>query len=269
MRTLVVVAVAVALVLSGCATKKSDKDEDGDPTASATASGTGSGTNATVRTNHGPSISMKANTTGSAPLNVTFLLNATDQDGDAMTWELDFGDGAMANGTFPQANANASVAPAATGQAANVTHLYTEAGLYNATLVVSDGKTTTNLTLALNITGGAPFEQFIASGTPDLACPQCSTAGANTGAGYRAGINELDSWFVEIPAGAVGQPFTLVSESTDPDMVFRTSCASSGAAVGDSFVAAGPESGVVPEGALCVLAWNPEDVVAKITLTIG
>jgi hypothetical protein len=260
MRILVVVALCLAIVLSGCATKKADKDDDPSGTSTATGTSTKTGTgpgggNGTSAVNRAPTASMNANNTGTAPINVTFALNGTDADGDAITWSLDFGDnGTAANGT---------------SLPANVTHLYAAAGLYNATFAVSDGKNTTTVTLALNITGGSSFDQFVASGTPDLACPQCSVAGANTGAGYRNGINELDSWFVEIPAGAVGQPFTLDSESTDPDMVFRTSCASSGTAIGDSFVAAGPESGVVPEGALCVLAWNPEDVMAKITLTIG
>lgn len=270
MRFLVVVLVLV-VAFAGCVTKKDDKGEGGDDggagsgsgttgsatrstTRSTTASGT-QGTNGTGSDNHPPTASMTANGTGAAPASVVFLLNGTDADGDALAWALAFGDGNATNGT---------------SLPANVTYAYPQPGAYNATLTVSDGKATTNVTLQLNLTASGPaFEQFVASGTPDLACPQCSVAGANTGAGYRNGINELDSWFVEIPAGAAGQPFTLVSESTDPDMVFRTSCASSGAAVGNPFVAAGPESGIVPEGALCALTWNPEDVVAKITLTIG
>lgn len=268
---LAVVALVLMLAFAGCVSKKDegdggDADDGGDgtgartgrtsrsTTGSATATGT-SGSNGTAAENHPPTASMTANGTGAAPASVSFLLNGTDADGDALTWALAFGDGNATNGT---------------SLPANVTYAYPQPGAYNATLTVSDGKATTNVTLLLNLTASGPaFEKFVASGTPDLACPQCSVAGANTGAGYRNGINELDSWFVELPPGAVGQPFTLVSESTDPDMVFRTSCASSGTAVGNPYVAAGSESGVVPEGAVCVLSWNPEDVLAKITLTVG
>ena len=253
MRILVVVALVLALALSGCATKKSgDDDDDGTGTSTKTGTGSGGG-NGTAFANCAPTASMNANNTGMAPINVTFALNGTDADGDAITWSLDFGD----NGT----SANGTSLPA------NVTHLYAAGGLYNASLSVSDGKNTTVVTLALNITGGAPFDQFIASGTPDLPCAQCSEAGANTGVGYRGGLNELDSWFVEIPAAAAGQLFTATS-GDDVDLSFRDGC-DGGAAIGDPFLAAGDEAGIVPEGALCVLAWNTGAPGETITLTIG
>ena len=266
MKTLPVVLLAVALALSGCAEKK-DTDGDGDASSSTSTSrsGTGSGVGGNASTNQPPTARLTANSTGDVPLNVTFALNVTDNDGDALSWTLSFGDNATENGTFPARLGNLS-RPFA--HAANVTHAYAAGGAYNATLSVSDGKATTNVTLRLNVTAGTPFEQFVAEGTPDLPCPQCSTAGANTGFGYRSGINELDSFFVEIPAGSAGQPFTLVSTGGDPDMVFRDSC-SGGAAVGETFLAAGPESGVVPEGATCALTWEPEGAGSTITLTIG
>ncbi len=246
---------ALALLLSGCFT---EGDRDGDDKTSSTTTATsttstGPGGNAT---NHAPTATLEAmKGNGSATLNVTFQLNGTDADNDPLSWTLSFGD----NST----NESGALLPA------NVTHLYAASGLYNATLLVTDGKETTTVSLQLNVTGGTAFTQFIATGTPDLACPQCTAAGANTGAGYRSGTNELDSWFVELPAGAAGQPFTLTGESGNPDMVFRDSCASSGVAVGDAFVGDADEAGIVPEGATCALTWNPADVVAAITLTVG
>ena len=267
MRTLLVTMIVLGLALSGCAEKKKDDGGDGPSTTTTTTSSTATttGIKGNVSTNQPPTATLLANATGAVPLNVTFVLNATDNDGDALTWTLSFGDTASQNGTFPAALGNASKPFQHT---ANVTHLYASGGAYNATLSLSDGKATTNVTLRLNVTAGTPFEQFVAEGTPDLPCPQCSNAGANTGIGYRAGVNELDSFFVDIPEGAPGQPFTLVSSGGDPDMVFRDSC-EGGAAVGDTFLAAGPEAGTVPDGAKCALMWEPEGAGSTITLTIG
>lgn len=255
MRPLVAVLVVMALALAGCSKKSSDDD----PEASSSMTSTGAAGNATA--NHAPTASLLANATDEDPLNVTFRMNATDADGDDLTWELDFGDEALANGTFGTVAGNGSVPQA------NVTHAYAAGGLYNATLRVSDGNATANVTLALNLTAGSSFPQFVASGTPDFPCVQCSDAGANTGVGYRAGVNELDSWFVEIPADAAGQPFT-VSAAADVDMVFRDGC-EGGAAVGDPFQADGDERGIVPEGALCMLSWLTDSPGETITLTIG
>lgn len=259
MRAYLALALAVALTLAGCT---ATKDDDTQSSSSSSSTSTSVSTTQTTSPNplptdnKAPEASLTASAeAGEAPFNVTFAINATDADGDNLTWSLSFGDNSTA--------ANGTALPG------NATHEYLAAGLYNATLLVSDGQATSNVTLQLNVTAGVPFVQFIATGTPDLACPQCSTAGANTGVGYRSGTNELDSWFVELPAGAAGQPFTLTGESGNPDMVFRDSCASSGAAVGEPYVGDADEAGLVPEGAMCVLAWNPADVVAAITLTVG
>ena len=50
----------------------------------------------------------------------TFTASATDPDGDTLTYQINFGDGNSSNGN-------------------NVTHAYTQAGQYTATLTVSDG----------------------------------------------------------------------------------------------------------------------------------
>lgn len=254
MRLAVPILVTLLLAFAGC----TSKDDSPQPSGSSTTTST-----STTSTSTAPPLPNKAPVTtltasaqaGQAPFNVTFTVNGTDAEGDALSWTLHFGDNAT--------SANGTALPS------NVTHAYLAAGLYNATLEVRDGKAASNVSLQLNVTAGTPFVQFVATGTPDLACPQCTAAGANTGAGYRSGTNELDSWFVELPAGAAGQPFTLTGESGNPDMVFRDSCASSGAAVGDAFVGDADEAGIVPEGAACALSWNPADVVAAITLTIG
>ncbi len=64
----------------------------------------------------------------------TFTASATDQDGDTLTYTISFGDGNSATGN-------------------NVTHAYTAAGQYTATLTVSDGNggiSTKQITITVN-----------------------------------------------------------------------------------------------------------------------
>jgi hypothetical protein len=252
---------AVMVALAGCSSS-SGGDGRNDPstktTTTTTTTGghnqTGNGTNNQSAENQPPSLSMQANASSPAPANVTFLLNGSDADGDNLTWMLDFGDN--------------STAATGTELPANVTHRYATAGIFNATFSVSDGKDTANVTVAINISAGSSFTKFVASGTAKLPCPQCTAAGANTGAGYRSGTNELDSYFVTIPASSPGQPFSVTSTGGNPDMVFRDSC-SAGAAVGNAYTGPAGEQGTVPQGALCVLAWENAAASSRITVTIG
>lgn len=187
--------------------------------------------------------------TGTAPFDVQFTADAEGAEGTP-EWSISFGDEESDNGTqLP----------------ANIDHTYANAGLYMVTLTITAGNGKATVTTSVNVTS---FAQFTAFGTAKLACPQCTQVGANTGAGYRSGTNELDSYFVEIPSGSEGQPFTATSTGGNPDMVFRDGC-TGGAPVGNPFVAAGPESGEVPSGANCALMWEPDSPGSTITLTIG
>ncbi|HEX3044018.1 MAG TPA: PKD domain-containing protein [Bacillota bacterium] len=78
----------------------------------------------TVRPNNSPSVSLAASpTSGKAPLMVTFTATASDPDGDVLSYSWNFGDGS----------------PVQSG-GATASHIYQNAGTYNARVTVSDGK---------------------------------------------------------------------------------------------------------------------------------
>lgn len=149
--------VVSAVVLSGCASGGNDGDATSSSTSSSgSASSTGTGTASTSTSstsqtsssspssapNTAPKVtSFTGNSTG---LSATFAFNATDAEGDTVTFTLAFGDGtANVTGTF---GANGS----------NATHLYASAATYNATLVVSDGKLASNKTLTIAVVADGP-----------------------------------------------------------------------------------------------------------------
>jgi PKD repeat protein len=142
-----VVACVLLMALAGCAEKP--QSDDGDGTVSATTSTTPSPSNVT-KANQAPTGSLAVAPTG---LNATFQLQGQDADGDSLTWNLTFGDGSSANGTFqPAAVVDEAVQPIGTTTATNVTHLYTAAGLFNATFTVSDGRDSTVYNATVNVT---------------------------------------------------------------------------------------------------------------------
>ena len=159
MRLPLTLLVVAALALSGCADDAKDKDDksassttttsgtlvptgSSTPTGSSSATASSSSTGTGAPANRAPSSTVTAApTAGSVPLTVNFTLGGADADGDALSWTLSFGDGS--------ANATGTALPG------NATHSYAAAGLYNATLTVSDGKLSSSSTVAINATAGA------------------------------------------------------------------------------------------------------------------
>ncbi|PYF96281.1 PKD domain-containing protein, partial [Georgenia satyanarayanai] len=90
--------------------------------------------------NAAPTVSVEATPVrGSAPLEVTFSATAEDPDGDDVTYAWDFGDGS-------------------TGEGAEATHTYTEAGTFTATVTASDPGGA-EATATVQITVNAPAMQ--------------------------------------------------------------------------------------------------------------
>ena len=74
----------------------------------------------------------------------TFSGTATDADSDPLTYTLTFGDTGGVG--------NVATTPVPTGGAIAASHTYSAAGVYTATLTVSDGRTNGTKTIALNLT---------------------------------------------------------------------------------------------------------------------
>ncbi len=149
----VLAALAILTVaLAGCSSKGGNDDPTnsnspsgtGTGTGTRTASGTGTGTSTGTGTgsptaNRAPTGSFAASVpNGTIPLAVNFTVTGTDLDGDSLSWVLAFGDNAtsMTGASVP----------------ATVEHNYTTAGLFNATLNLTDGTAFVVYTVTLNVT---------------------------------------------------------------------------------------------------------------------
>lgn len=139
----------VALAFAGCADdperypdgvpETTTTTSDGETSSSASATTTSSSQTTTgAPGNRPPTATMSVAVNGT---NATFTLNGTDPDGDALSWELDFGDGNSTNGTSLPANAT----HAYTGNATNLT----------AVLTVTDGDLSTSFNATVALGGGA------------------------------------------------------------------------------------------------------------------
>jgi PKD domain len=156
--------ILLALAFAGCAGDKegSNGSTTSSGTGSRTSSVTGSTTGASSQTNtttpsrqnQPPTGSISAVANGTT---VSFALNGTDVDGDVLTWNLTFGDGAQANGTD---------LPAA------LDHVYGDAGNFTANLTISDGTDNATYSANLTLSGGAASQTVEASwdGPDNAAC---------------------------------------------------------------------------------------------------
>lgn len=157
MRAFLSALVLLTLLLAGCASGGGDGG-DGSSTSqsasssrtttsasgtqTASASGTGSQTSTSTHSesaNRPPTANLTAMTVALA---VNFTIGASDADDDALTYVFQSGDGSAnvtGTGPFPVA----------------VNHTYGAAGLYNASVTVSDGKASTTAVLRVNVTEAA------------------------------------------------------------------------------------------------------------------
>lgn len=172
MRTWLIIALLTAVALSGCAGEDPQDVDDAGPSDDGDAGGdggngtagdaSGSGGEATgnetdVESNTPPAGELTADVTnGTAPFNVTFTLEGSDEDGDDLSWTFD----ADGDGTF-EAEGDGGDFPA------TYDHSYAQNGTYNATLTVSDGQNSTSQTVTINAIAAAgpagPVQEYSGS----------------------------------------------------------------------------------------------------------
>lgn len=177
---LLIASLLTCAALAGCASSNdtattSSTDANG-TTTTHTSSGTsksGTTTSGTTTTssssssstksgpNHPPTGSLSASIqTGTLPLNVTFTLKGTDQDGDKVTWSFDAdGDKKV------EAIGNGSVLPK------TVLFQYLTAGNYSAVFSLNDGVTTTSYNVTIGVTAAGASHIFQASGSFSAGSP--------------------------------------------------------------------------------------------------
>lgn len=227
-------------------------------------SGGGGGASSTSSSSHATSSSASAshsNTTAPAPnhaptgtvwslpsgLNVTFGLDGSDSDGDALSWTLAFGDGKGANGT---------------ALPANVTHPYAAAGAYNATFTLSDGRNETAYNVTVRLDASAALAPVTFTG--HVVAPDANENGEG-----ECLFALLDSTGAPPGWGGIaGDSFTLDGDYAG--WAFGFDVDGMVAQFQDAAGYAGDKaaSGSVPDGATGVLACSHSAVNTDYTLTL-
>lgn len=255
----------VALLFAGCS---GDDDGNGGATTSTSSSRSLTSSTGTSSASSSSSASGSATgtSTGSAPqnqaptgsisvtvngTNATFSLNGTDPDGDIVVWDLTFGDGNATNGT---------------SLPANVTHSYAGAGAFTANFTITDGTDPVTYDVTLNVTGaagGGTLAVFTeAQAAPSNPGNSAIVPGANVYlfgasgcASFNAGMSGGDCVFFELLPDYAGHAFTGTGDDGDTDLEFWATCDASELFGVGGFVNDGPEAGVIPDGAGCVILW--------------
>lgn len=179
-------------------TSRTGSQSTGPRTTGSTSSGGGGGGGGGGGANHAPTGSISASIeTGPVPVVVTFDLKGTDQDNDALTWNLDFdGDGTDKSGTTLPATE---------------TYNYTEEGAYTVTFVISDGEAEAKYTLTINATaavgGGGPVQTITGSWVSgSFGCALYSTVSPGDD-------EEVFYITAKVPPANVGLPYSAVMAS--------------------------------------------------------
>jgi hypothetical protein len=231
--------------------------------------GTTSSSSSGPTPNRAPTATLVASQgTGAVPLNVTFTLSGSDPDGDPMSYRLAFGDGA--------ADATGTALPA------TVRHNFTLVGNFTVRLTVRDAAHTANATLVIHATKAAAAPATILQGdvqtdclakcegcvTP-TACAPPAAQGAKGCGSFVGGNKGVDCTYWPV-ANVAGKTFVLHS-SGDPDGQFFDTCdAKDGKPLGD-MGAIGDDTGTIPAGTGCIVAWEYKavDPGKKITITFA
>lgn len=238
---------ALALVtLGGCTEDGTidpplgDAPSDGNTTTPPPTPG-GGGTDPTNATNTPPVANLTTDAVnGTAPLNVTFTLDATDAEGDNLTWILAVNGTEVANGT---------------ALPATVEHNFTEPGNLTVLLRVSDGDATGDASLVVVVEAGivdaerdpTRFSGAVATGSTPIG-ESGTNPGAMQCAGWLTGQNGQDCRWWTLAEDYDGHEFKLPNSADD--LEFYDACEATGTSLGVFTT-----DGTVPAGAGCVVLW--------------
>lgn len=226
------VLLAVSLTLSGClgVLPGGEGEDEGDEAigqtnASASDNTTGPNASSQAGNNTPPTAAIRANeTSGPAPLGVSFILDGFDEEGEELDWTFTVAEGAeILNGT---------------GLPTQVNHTYTEGGDHAATLTVDDGTATNQTELTITVEGNATVrdptnetpEVVVINGTATIGNPAHILICFNGG---------IDGGFQDIAPAEGGWTYAL-----EPGEGFALYWWANG-----EFVEAGEDTGTVPSGA--------------------
>lgn len=259
-----VAALSVALLLlAGCSSTSNDSTST-TPTSSSTTSksttttkttSSTTGTTSTTPPGGDPAPVITTFTAsvaaGAAPLVVNFTLDATDPQGEKVTWTVDLADG--------------SPAQSGTTLPATFSHNFTAAGNYTVKATVTDGNNNVNKTVTVRVTADPGAGVSVsAAGSVTAVCTACLGTIAGTPvacAGLQAETNELDCWWVELPAEAAGLGLTATSSNGIVNFLFLASCAYDADILETNGDQDSPYATTVPEGAGCWVQYEYLDAV--------
>jgi hypothetical protein len=151
---------------------------------------------------------------------------------------------------------------------ATVVHAYAAAGNFTATFTVTDGEDPATFDLDVPIVAagstGIVFTQKQAFPSNPVSSVTDPVAGAFLGAngcvGYTANMSGQDCVFFKLDAAFVGHAFTITADAGDPDYELWPECNATPTSIDglamEGSTAAGPESGMIPDGAGCVVIWT-------------
>ncbi len=237
---------SLVLVLAGCIDTGGEEQATPAPSSSSASAAPSStspaATNSTENvTNEAPVGSIEAdNVTGALPLNVTFTLNATDPEGEGLTWTFALGDASD--------NLTGTELPAI------INHTYTAVGNFTATFEVNDGVNVDNITVAINVTAALAGEPqtHVITGSAAIPFPVADQ--------FVCLNDDIDGNIYDLAPAAPGWSYTLSPGDGSFGMYWYS---------GGAYVSKATATGIVPEGTdeveICSLTAIPG---SEYTLTL-
>jgi PKD repeat protein len=163
----------------------------------------GAGASFTLNPQYEPVVSITGPTAPAEGQEGTFDFSFSDADGDALTWRLEWGDGAVETGTGTAA-----------GTSFSRSHTYADNGTYQARLIVDDGHAPGIATQAIAVTNVAPTLATPAVAATVNEYGVVTLSGTFTDPGVRDSYTVTIDWGGPTGQKEQGDRFTLPAGST-------------------------------------------------------